>query len=96
MPALPDNWEDFFNQALEAERGIAVELESEGQAVRFKQKLNQGRVKQRKINASVYPQGHLLHNKTPWDDLVVTSDPTDASVVLIKRISLEVKKVRVL
>lgn len=94
MPALPDNCEDFFTQALEANRGIAVELESEGQAVRFMQKLNQFRVKQRKINAGVYPKEHLMHNKTPWDDLVVSRDRDDPTVVLIRRISLEVKKVR--
>lgn len=92
--ALPTNCEEYFEQALAAPNGIAVELDTPGQAVHFMQKMNQFRVKTRKNSKEVYETDHPKWNKTPWDELSISQDKEDKSVVLIRRVQLAVKKVR--
>ena len=96
MTATYTDSEDYFEQALASARGIAVDFDTAGQATHFMQKLNAFRVKQRRTNAKVYPDEHPLHNKTPWDNIIVRKDPEDESrsTVLLQPATLQVKKVR--
>lgn len=98
MTATYSDSEEYFEQALASERGIAVDFATAGQATNFMQKLNSFRVKQRKTNSKVYPDGHPLHNRTPWDNIIVRKDPADESrtTVLLQPAKLEVKGVRTL
>jgi hypothetical protein len=93
--AQPTSYEEFFEQALLAPNGIAVDLDTKGQAINFMQKMNSHRVRQRKTNCKVYPEDHPMHNKTPWDNLVLRLDKENESSVLIQPGGeIKVKKVR--
>ncbi len=76
--------EEFFEQALGHERGIAVTQESPGHAQRFMQRMNAYRVALRKSSQQVYPLGHELHNKSPYDIFILRKDPENSSRVLIQ------------
>jgi len=88
--------ESYFTQALENPKGIRVALDTNGAAIHFMQKMNTYRSNQRKALAKVYGADHPLHNKTPWDDLVLRVDKEDPTKVRIEPARLNVKGVETL
>lgn len=96
MTSITDDYESFFNQALESEKGIAIDLDSPGQAIHFISKMNQFRFRQRKKAKDIYPLDHPMHNKTPWDILTLRADKENPCSVLISRATMTVKAVRAL
>jgi hypothetical protein len=90
---LYQDCEDYFAQALASPRGIAVTLDTPGQAISFIQRMNTHRVRTRKLLEKTYPEDHPQHGKTPWDHLVLRRDKENKCVARIEPAKLEVKGV---
>jgi len=76
--------EEYWEKALNSERGIAMTLETPNQAIRRSLELNAFRSSIRKFNASIYPEDHPMHGASRWDKLAVTKDPENPCRILIK------------
>lgn len=58
---------EVLDQALAAPRGIEVEHKTVAAATRWLSRANTFRLLDRKANAKLYPEGHDLHNASPYD-----------------------------
>ncbi len=68
--AYPDI-KDYFERAIDTERGIKITCADEKAATMYKHRINYFRVLHRKDNQRVYPEGHPLHGRSPYDVFVI-------------------------
>lgn len=80
--------EEYFNQALASAKGIAIDCGSPGQANRMRQRLNTYRKRIREMNLLVYPEGHTLHGKSPWDHMICRTSKDNPNEVQIDKEAL--------
>lgn len=71
---------DLMDKALADSKGIRIKFSSSGEAIHFRLRLHTARRIDRKDNLEVYPDGHAMHGKSPYDPLVMrikyTADDT--------------------
>ncbi len=68
--AYPDI-RDYFERAIESEKGIRIICTDAKAATMYKHRINYFRVLHRKDNQKLYPQDHTMHGRSPYDVLVV-------------------------
>lgn len=78
----------YYDQALEEERGIRIQVQSYDYACHLRQRLHMARKIKRADNADIYPEpDHPMHNASPYDIVVVkikTEQDNKVFVVLEK------------
>jgi len=69
-----------MDKALADLKGIRIKFSKSGEAIHFRLRLHTARRIDRKDNLEVYPDGHAMHGKSPYDPLVMriiyTADDT--------------------
>lgn len=76
--------EAYWDKALAASRGIAITMDSAGQAKRLIQRLNAYRVLLRKRNQEIYPAGDPRWGVSIYDGHRASLDPDNPARVLIR------------
>src|SRR5215813_5907856 len=61
-----------FERALQSENGIFEEWPTHKEAKTRRARLNRFRKSEREESKLVYPEGHIMWGKTPYDDLELT------------------------
>ncbi len=78
----------YYDQALEEERGIRIQVQSYDYACHLRQRLHMARKIRREDNAEIYPDAdHPMHGASPYDIVVVkikTEDDGKVFVILEK------------
>lgn len=82
--AMADCFE-VFDKALEAPKGIRVRFPDIGAAKNYQMKLMRARAQNREDNLGIYPQGHPLHGRSPYDRLQVSFDYDNGDALLVIR-----------
>jgi len=71
---------DLMDKALADQKGIRIKFTSWGDALHFRLRLHTARRIDRKDNLDIYPGGHPMHGKSPYDPLIMriksTADDT--------------------
>lgn len=80
----------YFDQALEEERGIRIRVQSYDYATHLRQRLHMARKIKRQDNTEIYPDpDHPMHGACPYDILVVKIKTEERGVfVLIEKVVL--------
>lgn len=73
---------DILDQAMESERGVRVPCDSENYATHLVMRCNQFRKLDRRENKLTYPEGHIMHGKSPYDVLSISR--VDSAVKIVK------------
>lgn len=84
--------QEYWEKALDTPRGLGLTLETQGQATRFRMRMNMLRDKLRKQSRDIFPEGDPRHGRTPFDGLEVRADPENAKRVLIRPVATNVTK----
>lgn len=79
-----DDCEEVFEKAVASAKGIRVSKESPSHATAYMQRLNTYRAKLRKNTEEVYPLGHELRGRSPYDGFILRRDPDNTSAILIQ------------
>lgn len=87
VDAYPDV-EALFERALASEKGIVVTFATPEQATINRGRMNAYRVRLRKANAKIYPEGHHMHAKTPYEGLVLRK-PEGSNRIEIEKLGVE-------
>lgn len=61
---------DILDEALNNSKGIRVEVPDDGAGMHLRVRLHSARMIDRKDNLSEYPEGHKLHGRSIYDQLV--------------------------
>lgn len=88
--------ERHFQSALESDNGIALTLETPGQATRLIQRMNTYRAILRKQSKEVYEPDHAQWGTSPFDAFSLKQDPANLARVLIQNYSQRVLKIETL
>lgn len=80
----------YYDQALEEERGIRIRVQNYDYACHLRQRLHMARKIRREDNADIYPDlDHPLHGASPYDIIVVKIKTEDSGVwVILEKIML--------
>lgn len=60
-----------FDAALDNPVGVRVQMADQDACIRFRMRCNQVRVLQRQFNAKAFDKGHVMHNASAWDPIIV-------------------------
>jgi len=90
--AYPDI-KDYFEQAMESDRGIKIICADQKAATMYKHRINYFRVLHRKDNQKLYPEDHALHGRSPYDIFVVKQQGHE---ILLEKMILNPMKTEVL
>lgn len=77
---------DALDRALESERGIKIECETSGMAIRLRHRMNSFRSRDRQTNSKTYEATHPMHNASAYDKLILRIVGSD---LLIEKVSSE-------
>lgn len=80
----------YYDQALEEERGIRIQVASYDYACHLRQRLHMARKIKRQDNAEIYSEpDHPMHNASPYDVCVVKIKTEDrGTFVVIEKIAM--------
>lgn len=85
---------ELLDRALSSERGLAVRLETPGQATNLVQRINYFR-RQNKIDSrDIYPADHPMFNRSAYDALRVYKPALTSCEVCLDKFSTEILEVR--
>ena len=69
---------ELMDKAMKEKNGSRAHIGSREAAKTYRLRLNMARQLDRKLNREAYPEGHLLHGSSEYDELVFTvRDDTD-------------------
>lgn len=87
IAAYPDV-QALFDRALASERGLVLTFNSPSEATINAGRMNAFRVRLRRDNARVYPEGDPMHGSTPYECLMIRR-ARGACVVKIEKLSMD-------
>lgn len=77
-----DDIRDRLDQALASETGISIDFLTQREAKAFRMALYAFRRQDARHCATIYPEGHALHGRSPYDILLIRIE--DESSVIIE------------
>lgn len=80
---------EYYDQALEQDRGIRIQVANYDYACHLRQRLHMARKIRREDNCEIYPEpDHPMHGASPYDHVVVkiNTDPDGKTYVLLEKI----------
>ena len=78
--AYRDLIEGILDRALDSERGIRLDFHAPGEAFSLRMRLYSAIRQLRRQAREIYPPEHNLHNRTPYDALVIKVDGASLEV----------------
>lgn len=73
---------ELLDKALDAERGIKMTFDKHGYAINMRQRASRFRAMDRESSKTIYPLGHPMHGRSPYDALafrIVTGPRIEAA-----------------
>src|SRR5215471_10871580 len=68
---------DLMDGALKEAKGARTRAGAHGDAMHLRMRMNKARTLDRKLNAKTYPETHILHGGSTYDELVFTIKQDD-------------------
>ena len=63
---------ELLNKAIEAEKGIEIKLDTKGQAVNLRSRMNRYRAKDRESSKVIFPDDHPSYGVSQYDRLIIS------------------------
>lgn len=82
------------DKALASEKGVRLRFPDERAAMTFKGRFHSFRYQDRKENAKIYPEGHIMHKRSAYDPLMIkTVEATVVAVIKLEGVEFEVEEI---